>query len=241
MTHNQIEYWKLDETKRSNRVNERENQRHNVSTEKETSRHNYATEDTANRNLVESIRSNKARERETNRHNVATEGLSAAGLVESKRHNLVGESQNAYSISENARHNVASENEQQRHNVAGEQETNRHNLAGEAIDDRKVTVSEQRMPYQNFADTARVFSDTGKLANWLTTPLSVSHIKLPKIPAPKVPRLPGPVTSAVSNAASALGKTLSTFDPMLILDKVFPTTIRPSSDGAITNPNAQMH
>lgn len=55
MTRNQIEYWALEENKRSNRANEVERKRNNINVEGETKR------------------SNLARELETNRHNLATE------------------------------------------------------------------------------------------------------------------------------------------------------------------------
>lgn len=53
----QISYWSLQETKRSNRANEKETNRHNLMTEKEINRHNVVTE------------------KETERHNKETERL----------------------------------------------------------------------------------------------------------------------------------------------------------------------
>jgi len=54
----QISYWSLQETKRSNRANEKETNRHNLMTEQEVNRHNVVTE------------------KETERHNKETERLS---------------------------------------------------------------------------------------------------------------------------------------------------------------------
>lgn len=63
----QISYWSLQETHRSNLVNERETQRHNTTVEKETERHNRATEEYNNNVLAETARHNKETERLTER------------------------------------------------------------------------------------------------------------------------------------------------------------------------------
>lgn len=112
MTSNQIDYWELQESKRSNRANEKETNRHNTTTEKETNRHNVATESIDLSKLAETTRHNKATEgiqsrqndisllqlSETSRHNLATEGLTgrdlniqAGALAESIRHNKASE------------------------------------------------------------------------------------------------------------------------------------------------------
>lgn len=123
MTHNQIEYWKLQEEKRSNITNETENARHNRATETEASRHNVAVETLQLGSLNETIRSNKAREgltaaanAEQARHNVASENLQAGVLAESLRHNQQMESVSAGqlqlgqdTLSETQRHNEATE------------------------------------------------------------------------------------------------------------------------------------
>lgn len=105
MTHNQIEYWKNQESIRHNRTTEVETNRHNVATENidisklgETSRHNRATEGISLASLGETTRHNRATETigaqnvnlgyanvglgysqlgETTRHNQATEELTA--------------------------------------------------------------------------------------------------------------------------------------------------------------------
>lgn len=91
MTHNQINYWTLQENKRHNVSTEGETVRHNVVTEGETNRHNVATEN------------------ETHRHNVTTEGIDLGKLNETQRHNLVTEGQTNFSLSEQQRHNIATE------------------------------------------------------------------------------------------------------------------------------------
>nr|AVX53789.1 putative ORF1 [Marmot picobirnavirus] len=86
MTQNQIAYWNLVETRRSNQAKERENTRSNTAKERENYRSNLAREqETAThnriveandiRNLQENKRSNQARERETNRTNLANEDI----------------------------------------------------------------------------------------------------------------------------------------------------------------------
>lgn len=77
MTQNQIAYWNLQETKRSNVSKEGETARHNRATESEDKRHNVSVEG------------------ETNRHNVATENFNISQLNENIRHNTVSEQQNA--------------------------------------------------------------------------------------------------------------------------------------------------
>lgn len=71
MTQNQIAYWSLQETKRSNQIREGETFRHNVATESETSRHNIAGENELHRhNVVD--------ERERHRMNSSTIELQSA-------------------------------------------------------------------------------------------------------------------------------------------------------------------
>lgn len=68
MTANQIAYWNLKETERSNRVREGETERSNKARESETFRSNLAKE-------TETNRSNRARENETVRSNLEQEAL----------------------------------------------------------------------------------------------------------------------------------------------------------------------
>lgn len=105
MTHNQIDYWKHQETSRHNLADEKETNRHNVVTETETGRHNRATEGIDLGKL-----------QETTRHNLATEGISMSQLNELQRHNLAGERIDlgnlnfAYSnLDEISRHNAQQE------------------------------------------------------------------------------------------------------------------------------------
>lgn len=118
MTRNQIEYWKLQESKRSNAANERETARHNVATEGITQTH-YERSDA-----------------ESERHNRATEGIDISRLAEQSRHNRVTESQTDRQLDISERQTTETE----RHNRAGETisiaqlgETSRHNRASESL------------------------------------------------------------------------------------------------------------
>lgn len=94
MTQNQIAYWNLQETKRSNVAKEQETSRHNVATEKESERHNTVSEGEVGRHNRETERFNISQLQESHRHNVATENLGQMQLNESVRHNTVSEQQN---------------------------------------------------------------------------------------------------------------------------------------------------
>lgn len=112
MTHNQIEYWNLVETRRHNLAGEGETQRHNVAGEQENTRHNKAFETIEIGKLNETVRHNTATEYETNRHNVETENIGYGQLNEQVRHNRTTESIQSMDaqtrleqLRENTRHN----------------------------------------------------------------------------------------------------------------------------------------
>lgn len=96
MTHNQIEYANLKESKRHNIVGEVETNRHNVVTEYETARHNVETERIGWANLSETQRHNKAEEVETNRYHLANEAIDRSRLNETSRHNVATERIDSY-------------------------------------------------------------------------------------------------------------------------------------------------
>lgn len=144
MTHNQIEYYKLQEDIRHNQAGEGETNRHNVETEKynistlnESIRHNRVGEN-------ETVRHNQAVERETNRTNVANEGIKAATLNETIRNNKA-------TLQESTRSHKANE-QLQRDTI---NESIRHNTKTEDVADREATVHEKRLPFQNQADIAK--------------------------------------------------------------------------------------
>lgn len=124
MTHNQIEYWNLQENKRHNTVTEAETGRHNVVTENETQRHNVETEEFNISQLQETQRHNISTEAETNRHNIAAEVNEAAKVSETKRHNVAAENLSVQDLNiradqlvETKRHNQASERLQRESNA----------------------------------------------------------------------------------------------------------------------------
>lgn len=92
MTHNQIAYWDLVETKRSNRVREIENERHN-----------RASEGIGWATVAESRRHNEAQE------NLLRLQTQNNYTIDMKRHD------------ENVRHNLELESEAHRHNREGEE------------------------------------------------------------------------------------------------------------------------
>lgn len=134
MTSNQIRYWELQETKRSNRAREREMRRSNRANEMltqqyqegtlglraqelaETVRSHQATEAVSLANVQETARHNLAYETELTRHNRESEALnarqldiSASTLAETIRSHKVNESISFANISELRRHNIAQE------------------------------------------------------------------------------------------------------------------------------------
>lgn len=80
MTANQINYWNLQETKRSNLARETEATRHN----KEVEGYNTGS-------LLETARHNQANEQEASRHNIQSENLSFITASEMARHNKASE------------------------------------------------------------------------------------------------------------------------------------------------------
>lgn len=121
MTQNQIAYWNLQETKRSNVSRESETARHNIADETETKRHNVQTE-------TETSRHNLAGESESKRHNIESERFNISQLQETYRHNVAGENINISQLQETHRHNVASEKQDEIANAI-KQEANRINQA----------------------------------------------------------------------------------------------------------------
>nr|AVX53362.1 putative ORF1 [Marmot picobirnavirus] len=126
ITPTQIEYWKLQETKRMNS----EQGRHNVVTESETSRHNVATENIETSKLGE-----------VSRHNLASEGIETGKLAETTRHNQVSERLGFGNLQESVRHN------QQTENIGYGQlaETSRHNQASEAAAIQSIQVEMDKL------------------------------------------------------------------------------------------------
>lgn len=91
MTQNQISYWNLKETERSNQATEKETKRANQAREVETNRHNTVVEE------------------ETERHNRATELLTSQSNAEQARHNAATEMVAQFNAEEQQRSNLANE------------------------------------------------------------------------------------------------------------------------------------
>lgn len=77
MTTNQLEFWKLEETKRANRAKEAELNRHQTKDESIRMDTNRITENLGQLNYSEQARANKAKEQELNRSNLAQERINA--------------------------------------------------------------------------------------------------------------------------------------------------------------------
>lgn len=87
MTHNQIEWQKHLESKRSNLAVETETNRHNVVTENETKRHNVADEGIRSEANAINRQHFERSDAEVARSNRAKENIQYANLYESARHN----------------------------------------------------------------------------------------------------------------------------------------------------------
>lgn len=136
MTANQINYWKLQEDKRSNRAKETETNRSNLANEGLTRQRDANTLYLGTINAAENQRHNLATETETNRSNVAKE-------------------------QETYRSNVARESENNRSNLAREQENYRHNVMSEGLTRRGQDISYDlgnkniQLGYANLAESNR--------------------------------------------------------------------------------------
>lgn len=207
MTHNQIEYWNLQETQRHNLAGEGETKRHNVAGETETNRHNVATETVEIGKLNETVRHNTVTERESERHNRESENIGYGQLNESIRHNTVTEG-------------IQRMDAQTRANQLAE--SVRHNKAAESIDRLGVTSGAIR-------DTSKAASE------WISTPTirtvttksknsKGSKTKYDK--TKKVVPVGGGITAGVKSAV----KRFTNFDPLLVPKTIFErNTIKPNS------------
>lgn len=154
MTHNQIEYWKLKETARSNKAQERETNRSNLAREFETERSNRANEALkAEGNVInqlhferadaETARSNRARENEQARSNLAQEALKAESNQNERARVILGYDTNRTNtgIAQiNAAVGYAQLAEQNRANLAREAETNRINTLNAAARFKELRI-----------------------------------------------------------------------------------------------------
>lgn len=123
MTQNQIEYWRLQESHRSNRANEVETNRHNIATESET-----------------------------NRNNSLVHALGRAQLAETNRSNIAKETQNAINQMEVARHNRAMEQQQDRQLLINQQDadTRRYSALASATNGAISNLNDSVRNMQNY-------------------------------------------------------------------------------------------
>lgn len=182
MTHNQIEYAKMLETRRSNKENERltglRDERAyeiNLGNLKESERHNRASERQLRDELEEKIRINdlnyhlnRDRLNEDSRHNLRLEDLQSSSIEETIRSNLAREI-------ETNRANIARESETKRSNMAVESETKRSHLANEAIGRSNVSLG-----YAQLNETTRANKERERL-NRLQYSEQVRHSKAQEI------------------------------------------------------------
>lgn len=166
MTHNQINYWNLQELKR-----------HNVVTEGETNRHNVATEGIDIGKLNEQIRSNTmnyaiegAKLGETNRANLAKEAENAKHNRETERQGNISLSLDKDYKQELARHNQATEGltgvdlnikrdtltETGRHNVASEEINRTGTEARAQLDRANAELSTIKQMWEGFLSSSQV-------------------------------------------------------------------------------------
>lgn len=197
MTSNQIAYWTLQETKRSNQEKERETKRANLVSEGETMRSHAAQEQISISNLREVTRHNLATERqasidfeERKRSNLAQESIAISNLAEASRHNIAQESINsvrndiefgklsneqartqltAQQLRETERANKVREQEEQRANLAREQELKRSNLAKETQAIKELAEIVRNNNMVNQIQTRREITATQRLTldNWV--------------------------------------------------------------------------
>lgn len=209
MTHNQIEYWNLQETQRHNLAGEGETKRHNVAGETETNRHNVATETVEIGKLNETVRHNTVTERESERHNRESENIGYGQLNESIRHNTVTES-------------IQRMDAQTRADQLAE--SVRHNKAAESIDRLGVTSG----AIGNVTKAASEWISTPKRTTVTTTTKNKNSkgSKSETEKTRKVVTTGGGIAAGIKSAA----KRFSNFDPLLVPKTIFErNTIKPNS------------
>lgn len=185
LTHDQLAYWQLQETKRannetarSNKARETETNRANLAHEAETKRHNIMSEILTSRQIAETTRHNFTSEiialnqqNEVQRANRANEalklaqvnlgysqvGLGYAQLHETQRSNITRETQNLMSLNETIRSNMARENNTRFLNIASTTETHRANIASEALkaEANRVSLINAQTSIQNMLENRR--------------------------------------------------------------------------------------
>lgn len=176
MTKNQLEYWRNQETERSNRANERQASRNqrwkelvDWRTLQEQRRTNIANEGIKERSQVATSQHYERQDAETNRSNLASEALRAESNELSRQNTILGYHQAAvsrensirsaaasnYASNLNAQVGMANVAESQRSNIARETENQRSNIANEYLTSlqrgaqgRDVAVRENQLEFE---------------------------------------------------------------------------------------------
>lgn len=159
MNYNQIEYWKLQETKRANLAKEGLTDRQLTESERSNRMNEYLT----GTRDAETARSNKAKEsltstqiKETQRSNLAQERLKHESNLETKRSNLANEQIKRDTNKETNRANLAKES------LSGRtiSETERSNLANEELKDQMNSIQKVRNQWEKEFTQKRVSNET---------------------------------------------------------------------------------
>lgn len=210
MTHNQIEYWKLQETKRNNLATEQETRRHNVVGEGETNRSNIAKEVISAGTLAENTRHNRASESETYRHNAAAEN-------ETTRSNRAREA-------ETWRSNLAREIENFRSNKARERENYRSNREKERLTERGQSIEDSH--YRRSDENEAKLTD---LKSWDTVFGGANTFSKALESGTKA----ADILSKNGSLASLFSKVKSGFP--IVIDQLMPNLVTPGRTGYRTN------
>lgn len=150
MTHNQINYWTLQESRKHNRAIEKEEKRSNKAREKETRRANKAQETIKTNELAESIRAHKA-----------SEGIDISKLAETSRHNKTSEGQYGVELGIKA---------------ATQAEQERENKAQDLLKARDINVKQQQAnTAQQLADAETAYK---KVQSVIATQKSIAEQEL---------------------------------------------------------------
>lgn len=230
MTQNQIAYWNLQETKRSNESREKETNRHNVVTEQEAQRHNTVSEGETYRHNTETERFNISQLQETQRHNEATENLGSLQLNESIRHNTVTEQQNAIAnaiksqanaINE-AYNNAIAELRSKELTLAREKEIQRISESKRDFDEA-VRMNDAKLiidAYKSGNDTVRtIFGNKGIIGAGVLGGAAVGAALKPdllKRPSGVASTSSNSGTAAMSSTAAGIANSGRTFDLFLV-------------------------
>lgn len=230
MTQNQIAYWNLQETKRSNESREKETNRHNIATETEDKRHNTVSEGETSRHNKETERFNISQLQETQRHNVATENLGSMQLNESIRHNTVTEQQNAVANAIKSQANAINKayNEAIAELRSGElslaQEKEAQRIEESQRDfNEAVRMNNAKLIIDSFAsgnDTVRaIFGNKGIVGAGVLGGVAAGSVLKPQLPSSSgslASSGSGSSTAAMSPTAAGLANSGRSFDLFLV-------------------------